>query len=198
MQSFKRHLVTAALPYANGPVHIGHLAGNFLPADIYTRYLRACKKDVYFVCGTDEHGVPITIRAMKEGVTPQEIVDKYHEIIRSSLEGMGISFDIFSRTSKPIHHETSQAFFKTLYDKGVFEEKESEQFYDEEKQTFLADRYITGTCPHCQHPQAYGDQCEKCGTALSPEELINPRSALSSSVPVKKKTRHHFRGYYAP
>jgi len=192
MKEFKRHLVTAALPYANGPVHIGHLAGNFLPADIYARYLRANKKDVLFICGTDEHGVPITIRAMKEGVTPQDIVDKYYAIINDSLNTMGISFDIFSRTSKPIHHETSQAFFKTLYDKGLFEEKESEQYFDEEKQTFLADRYITGTCPKCQNPNAYGDQCEKCGSALSPDELINPKSALSASIPIKRKTKHWY------
>jgi methionyl-tRNA synthetase len=192
MKEFKRHLVTAALPYANGPVHIGHLAGNFLPADIYARYLRATKADVKFICGTDEHGVPITIRAMKEGVTPQDIVDKYYTIISESLKEMGISFDIFSRTSKPIHHETSQAFFKTLYEKGLFEEKESEQYFDEEKQTFLADRYITGTCPKCANPNAYGDQCEKCGSALSPEELINPKSALSASVPIKKVTKHWF------
>lgn len=192
MKAYKRHLVTAALPYANGPVHIGHLAGNFLPADIYVRYLRAKKEDVKFICGTDEHGVPITIRAMKEGVTPQEIVDKYYKIIDESLQQMGISFDIFSRTSRPIHHETSQAFFKTLYDKGLFEEKESEQFFDEEKQTFLADRYITGTCPNCSNPGAYGDQCEKCGTSLSPEELIDPKSALSQSIPVKRKTTHWY------
>ncbi|MBL7774160.1 MAG: methionine--tRNA ligase [Chitinophagaceae bacterium] len=189
---FKRHLITAALPYANGPVHIGHLAGNFLPADIYTRFLRAKKEDVKFICGTDEHGVPITIRAMKEGVTPQDIVDKFHTIINDSLKEMGIAFDIFSRTSKPIHHETSQAFFKTLYDKGLFEEKESEQFFDEEKQTFLADRYITGTCPKCGNESAYGDQCEKCGSTLSPDELINPKSALSNSIPVKRKTKHWY------
>lgn len=192
MKEFKRHLVTAALPYANGPVHIGHLAGNFLPADIYARYLRAKKEDVKFICGTDEHGVPITIRAMKEGVTPQAIVDKYYTIINDSLKTMGISFDIFSRTSKQIHHETSQAFFKTLYDKQLFEEKETEQYFDEEKQTFLADRYITGTCPKCANPSAYGDQCEKCGSALSPEELIDPKSALSDSVPVKRVTKHWY------
>lgn len=189
---FKRHLVTAALPYANGPVHIGHLAGNFLPADIYTRYLRARKEDVKFICGTDEHGVPITIRAMKEGVTPQEIVDKYYNIINDSLKTMGISFDIFSRTSREIHKETSQAFFKNLYDQGIFEESESEQFYDDEKKMFLADRYITGTCPKCGNESAYGDQCEKCGSTLSPEELINPKSALSHSVPIKKTTKHWF------
>ncbi|MBK7762279.1 MAG: methionine--tRNA ligase [Bacteroidetes bacterium] len=192
MEKFKRHLVTAALPYANGPVHIGHLAGNFLPADIYARYLRANKKDVKFICGTDEHGVPITIRAMKEGVTPQDIVDKYHHIINESLKEMGISFDIFSRTSNQVHHETSQAFFKKLYDNHLFEEKESEQYFDEEKQTFLADRYITGTCPKCANPNAYGDQCEKCGSALSPDELINPKSTLSSSIPQKKVTKHWY------
>ncbi|MEZ5047790.1 MAG: methionine--tRNA ligase [Chitinophagaceae bacterium] len=192
MKEFKRYLVTAALPYANGPVHIGHLAGNFLPSDVYVRYLRANKKDVKFICGTDEHGVPITIRAMKEGVSPQEIVDKYHKIIDESLKNIGISFDIFSRTSKPIHHQTAQDFFTTLYKKGVFETKETEQYFDEEKQTFLADRYIMGTCPHCKNENAYGDQCEKCGTTLSPEELLNPRSTLSHSIPVKKKTTHWY------
>lgn len=192
MKEFKRYLVTAALPYANGPVHIGHLAGNFLPADIYARYLRARKQDVKFICGTDEHGVPITIRAMKENITPQEVVDKYYTIINDSLNVMGISFDIFSRTSKPIHHETSQAFFKTMYDKGLFEVKESEQYFDEEKQTFLADRYITGTCPKCANPNAYGDQCEKCGSSLSPDELINPKSTLSQSIPVKRMTKHWY------
>jgi methionyl-tRNA synthetase len=192
MTNFKRHLVTAALPYANGPVHIGHLAGNFLPADIYARYLRAQKKDVLYICGTDEHGVPITIRARKEGVTPQDIVDKYHTIIADSLKGMGMSFDIFSRTSNKTHHETSSAFFKTLYDKGLFEERTTEQFYDEEAKAFLADRYIVGTCPKCANENAYGDQCEKCGSTLSPDELINPRSALSNSTPVKKETTHWF------
>lgn len=192
MKEYKRHLVTAALPYANGPVHIGHLAGNFLPADIYARYLRAKKLDVKFICGTDEHGVPITIRAMKEGITPKEVVDKYYDVISKSLQQMGISFDIFSRTSKAIHHETSQAFFKTLYKKGLFEERESDQFYDEEKKMFLADRYITGTCPKCANPNAYGDQCEKCGSALSPDELINAKSTLSNSVPIKKRTKHWY------
>ena len=192
MKKYKRHLVTAALPYANGPVHIGHLAGNFLPADIYVRYLRANNEDVKFICGTDEHGVPITIRAMKEGVTPQEIVDKYFTIINDSLHQMGISFDIFSRTSNQIHHDTSQAFFLNLYEKGLFEERESAQFFDEEKQIFLADRYITGTCPKCGNENAYGDQCEKCGSSLSPEELINPKSALSQSVPIKKNTIHWY------
>jgi len=189
---FKRHLVTAALPYANGPVHIGHLAGCYLPADIYVRYLRAQKRDVKFVCGSDEHGVPITIRAMKEGITPQDVVDKYNAIIRDSFADMGISFDIYSRTSNKTHHETAQAFFRKLYDKGVFEERESEQYYDAEKNTFLADRYIIGTCPVCSNENAYGDQCEKCGSTLSPEQLINPRSALSSAPLVKKKTKHWY------
>ncbi|MCW3124087.1 MAG: metG, partial [Flavipsychrobacter sp.] len=189
---FKRYLVTAALPYANGPVHIGHLAGCYLPADIYVRYQRARKRDVQFVCGTDEHGVPITIRAMKEGITPQDVVDKYHAIIKDSFKDMGISFDIFSRTSNKIHHETSQAFFTKLFNDGVFEERESEQYYDESKDIFLADRYIIGTCPVCGNDNAYGDQCEKCGSTLSPEQLINPRSALSSAVPVKKKTKHWY------
>ncbi len=189
---FKRHLVTAALPYANGPVHIGHLAGCYLPADIYVRYLRAQKRDVKFVCGSDEHGVPITIRAMKEGITPQDVVDKYNAIIRDSFADMGISFDIYSRTSNKTHHETAQAFFRKLYDNGVFEERESEQYYDAEKNTFLADRYIIGTCPVCSNENAYGDQCEKCGSTLSPEQLINPRSALSSAPLVKKKTKHWY------
>jgi len=192
MTNYKRHLVTAALPYANGPVHIGHLAGCYLPADIYVRYLRAQKKDVKFVCGSDEHGVPITIRAMKEGVTPQDVVDKYHALIKSSFEQMNISFDIYSRTSKEIHKETSQAFFKKLYDEGLFEVRETEQYYDEEKQVFLADRYIVGTCPVCGNENAYGDQCEKCGSTLSPEQLINPHSALSKSTPVKRKTQHWY------
>jgi len=190
--SFSRTLVTAALPYANGPVHIGHLAGCYLPADIYVRYLRAKGEDVKFICGSDEHGVPITIRAMKEGTTPQAVVDKYHGLIQESFRAMHISFDVYSRTSKPIHHETSQAFFKKLYDAGVFEEKETEQYFDEEKGVFLADRYIVGTCPVCSNPAAYGDQCEKCGSTLSPEQLINPHSALSKSTPVKRKTKHWF------
>ncbi len=189
---YKRLLVTAALPYANGPVHIGHLAGCFLPSDIYVRYQRAQKRDIKFVCGSDEHGVPITIRAMKEGITPQQVVDKYHAIIQDSFAQMGISFDIYSRTSNKTHHETAQAFFKKLYDDGVFEEKESEQYYDEEAKVFLADRYIVGTCPVCGNDNAYGDQCEKCGSSLSPEQLINPRSALSNAVPVKRKTTHWY------
>ena len=192
IQDPKRYLVTAALPYANGPVHIGHLAGCYLPADIYVRYLRAQKRDVKFIGGSDEHGVPITIRAMKEGITPQQVVDRYHAIIKESMEQMGISFDIYSRTSNPIHHETASEFFKKLYDDGLFEEKETEQYFDEKTKTFLADRYITGTCPVCANPNAYGDQCEKCGSALSPEQLINPRSALSDAIPVKKKTTHWY------
>ena len=189
---YKRYLVTAALPYANGPVHIGHLAGCYLPADIYTRYQRAQKRDVKFVCGSDEHGVPITIRAMKEGITPQDVVDKYNAIIKDSFAQMGIAFDIYSRTSSNTHKETSQAFFTKLFNDGVFEERESEQYYDEAKEMFLADRYIVGTCPVCGNENAYGDQCEKCGSALSPEQLINPRSALSSAVPVKRKTKHWY------
>lgn len=188
----KRILVTAALPYANGALHIGHLAGCYLPADIYVRYQRAQKRDVKFICGSDEHGVPITIRARKEGITPQDVVDKYHKIIKDSFEDLGISFDIYSRTSNKTHHETAQAFFKKLYDDGVFDEKETEQFYDEEAKVFLADRYIIGTCPVCANENAYGDQCEKCGSSLSPDQLKNPRSALSSATPVKKKTTHWY------
>ena len=192
MNNPKRYLVTAALPYANGPVHIGHLAGCYLPADIYVRYLRAQKRDVKFVGGSDEHGVPITIRAMKEGITPQQVVDRYHAIIKESMGQMAISFDIYSRTSNKVHHETAAAFFKKMYDDGFFEEKETEQYYDESTKTFLADRYIVGTCPVCANPNAYGDQCEKCGSSLSPEQLINPRSALSDAVPVKKTTKHWY------
>ncbi|HEY2725978.1 MAG TPA: methionine--tRNA ligase, partial [Parafilimonas sp.] len=192
MKDFKRYLITAALPYANGPVHIGHLAGVYLPADIYVRYLRAQKRDVKFVSGSDEHGVPITIRAIKENTTPQAIVNKYHTIIKHSLEQMGISFDIYSRTSNEIHHKTASDFFTTLYDKGLFEEKETEQYYDEKEKTFLADRYIIGTCPVCGNSNAYGDQCERCGSSLSPEMLINPRSALSDATPIKKKTKHWY------
>jgi methionyl-tRNA synthetase len=192
MKEFKRYLVTAALPYANGPVHIGHLAGCYLPSDIYVRFQRARKKDIVFVCGSDEHGVPITIRALKEGISPQQVVDKYHVIIKESFEQMGISFDIYSRTSNKIHHETASDFFKVLYNKHLFEERETEQFYDEKTSTFLADRYITGKCPVCGNENAYGDQCEKCGSSLSPEQLINPRSTLSDSVPVKRKTKHWY------
>ena len=192
MKEFKRYLLTAALPYANGPLHIGHLAGCYLPADIYARYLRVQKKNVKFVCGSDEHGVPITIRAMKEGVSPQEIVDKYHAMIADSFEQMGISFDIYSRTSNPVHHKTASDFFKKLYNDGLFQEKETEQYYDEEKKTFLADRYIIGICPVCGNPSAYGDQCERCGSSLSPEQLINPKSALSNAIPIKKNTKHWY------
>jgi methionyl-tRNA synthetase len=192
MSNTKRYLVTAALPYANGPVHIGHLAGCYLPADIYVRYLRAQKRDVKFIGGSDEHGVPITIRAMKEGITPQQVVDRYHAIIKESMQQMGISFDIYSRTSNEVHHKTASDFFKKLYDDGLFEEKETEQYYDEKTNTFLADRYITGTCPVCSNDKAYGDQCEKCGTSLSPEQLINAKSALSDATPVKKKTTHWY------
>jgi len=192
MNDPKRYLITAALPYANGPMHIGHLAGCYLPADIYVRYLRAQKRDVKFIGGSDEHGVPITIRALKEGITPQQVVDKFHAIIKESMEQMGISFDIYSRTSNKVHHDTASAFFKKMYDDGLFEEKETEQYYDETTKTFLADRYIIGTCPVCANPNAYGDQCEKCGSALSPEQLINPRSALSDAVPVKRKTKHWY------
>ncbi|CAN5681011.1 hypothetical protein BH10BAC3_BH10BAC3_02870 [soil metagenome] len=190
--TYNRLLVTAALPYANGPVHVGHLAGCYLPADIYVRFQRSKKKDILFIGGSDEHGVPITIRAMKEGVTPQDVVDRYHTVIKDSFEKMGISFDIYSRTSNAGHHQTASDFFKKLYDAGLFEEKETEQYYDEEKQTFLADRYIIGTCPVCANPNAYGDQCEKCGSSLSPEQLINPRSALSNNTPVKRTTKHWY------
>lgn len=192
MNNPKRYLVTAALPYANGPVHIGHLAGCYLPADIYVRYLRAQKRDVKFIGGSDEHGVPITIRAMKEGITPQQVVDKFHALIKESMSQMNISFDIYSRTSNKVHHETAAAFFLKLYNDGLFEEKETEQYYDETAKIFLADRYIVGTCPVCGNTNAYGDQCEKCGSALSPEQLINPRSALSDAVPVKRKTTHWY------
>ncbi len=191
-QTFNRTLVTAALPYANGGVHIGHLAGVYVPADIYVRYLRLRGREVLFICGSDEHGVPVTIRARKEGCTPQEVVDRYNRVIRESFEGFGISFDFFGRTTSPTHRQLASDFFRTLYDKGEFVEKESEQYYDEEAKTFLADRYITGECPHCHAEGAYGDQCEKCGTALSPTELINPRSTVSGSTPVLRKTRHWY------
>jgi methionyl-tRNA synthetase len=192
MKKFKRHLITAALPYANGPLHIGHLAGAYLPADIYVRYLRANQKDVAFICGSDEHGAAITLRAKKEGITPQEIVDKYHKINQESFEKIGLSFDIFSRTSLPEHHQTSQDFFLKLAENGAFDKKESQQFYDEEAKQFLADRYITGECPKCGYHSAYGDQCEKCGSTLSPTDLINPKSTLSGSKPVLKDTAHWY------
>ena len=192
MKDYKRTLVTAALPYANGGVHIGHLAGVYVPSDIYVRYLRLKKRPVLFVCGSDEHGVPITIRARKEGITPQEVVDRYHGIIKQSFADFGISFDIYSRTTSETHHKTASEFFRKLYDKGEFVERESEQLYDEEAHQFLADRYVTGECPHCHNEGAYGDQCEKCGRDLSPTELINPKSAISGSVPVMKKTKHWY------
>lgn len=189
---FKRTTVTAALIYANGPIHIGHIAGCYLPADIYVRYLRATGQDVKFISGTDEHGVPITIKAKKEGVTPQEVVDKYYGIIKDSFEEFGISFDIYSRTSNKVHHDMSQDIFKNIYDKGQFIEETTEQYYDEKAQTFLADRYIIGTCPKCGNESAYGDQCERCGSTLSPTELINPRSALSGEKPVMKETKNWY------
>ncbi len=190
--NFKRHTVTAALPYANGPVHIGHLAGCYLPADIYVRYLRSKGEDVKFICGSDEHGVPITIKAKKEGVTPQQVVDKYNKIMGDAFKEFGVSFDIYSRTSSPTHHATASEFFKTLYDKGVFQEEVTEQYFDEKANQFLADRYIIGTCPKCANENAYGDQCEKCGTSLNPTDLINPRSTLSGEKPVLKKTKNWF------
>ena len=191
-KQFARTLVTAALPYANGGVHIGHLAGVYVPADIYVRYLRLKQRDVLFICGSDEHGVPVTIRARKEGCTPQQVVDRYNKIISESFREFGISFDNYGRTTSEIHRKTASDFFRKLYEKGEFVEKESEQYYDEEAHTFLADRYITGECPHCHFEHAYGDQCEKCGTALSPTELINPKSALSGSEPVLRKTKHWY------
>ena len=192
MRTFKRHIVTAALPYANGGVHIGHLAGCYLPADIYVRFLRSKGEEVKFICGSDEHGVPITIKAKKEGITPQQVVDKYHVLMRDSFAGFGISFDIYSRTSSKVHHETASQFFKDLYDKNVFTEEVTEQYFDEKANQFLADRYIIGTCPKCGNENAYGDQCEKCGTSLSPTDLINPRSTLSGEKPVLRKTKNWF------
>ncbi len=192
MRKFKRHLITSALPYANGPIHIGHLAGVYIPSDIYTRYLRLKGEDVISICGSDEHGVPITLKARQEGVSPQVIVDRYHELNKSSFEKFGIAFDIYSRTTSKIHYDTASEFFRTLYNKGVFIEKTSEQFYDEEAGQFLADRYITGTCPYCGYEKAYGDQCERCGTSLSPAELINPRSTISGNEPVLRKTKHWY------
>ena len=191
-KNYKRILVTTALPYANGPVHIGHLAGVYVPADIYTRYQRLKGRDVILIGGSDEHGVPITLKARKEGVTPQDIVDRYHNIIKKSFEEFGISFDIYSRTTSDIHEKMASDFFRTLYDKGVFIEKESEQYYDEEAGQFLADRYITGTCPHCKNEHAYGDQCEACGTSLNATDLINPKSTISGSRPVLRKTKHWY------
>ncbi len=191
-KEYKRYLITSALPYANGPVHIGHLAGVYVPSDIYTRYLRLKGYDVISVCGSDEHGVPITIKARKEGITPQQVVDRYHAIIEKSFRRLGMSFDIYSRTSSPTHRVTASEFFRKLYDEGKFIEQTSMQYYDEEAKTFLADRYIVGTCPRCQNEKAYGDQCEKCGSTLSPDELINPKSAVSGAVPVKRETKHWY------
>ena len=192
MNQPKRYLITSALPYANGQKHIGHLAGAYIPADIYVRYLRAQKRDVVFVCGSDEHGTAIPIQAMKEGTTPREIIDKYHVIMKQNFDDLGISFDIYDRTSNAIHHETTQEFFTYLNDRGELEVKETEQYYDEQAQTFLADRYIKGTCPNCGFESAFGDQCERCGTALSPDELINPVSTLSGNTPIKKLTKHWY------
>ena len=192
MKKYKRYLITSALPYANGPIHIGHLAGVYVPSDIFTRYLRMKGEDVISVCGSDEHGVPITLKARNEGVSPQEIVDRYHALNKKAFEDFGIAFDIYSRTSNKVHYETASEFFLKLYNKGEFTEKTSEQYYDEEEGTFLADRYIMGTCPHCGNENAYGDQCEKCGTSLSPSELINPHSTISGSKPVLRETLHWY------
>ena len=191
-KEYKRYLITSALPYANGPVHIGHLAGVYIPSDIYTRYLRLRGRDVIHICGSDEHGVPITIKAKKEGITPQQVVDRYHAIIKKSFADLGISFDIYSRTTSPVHTVTASEFFRKLYDEGKFIERTSEQYYDEEAQSFLADRYIVGTCPRCGNERAYGDQCEACGATLSPDELINPHSAISGSPLVKRETKHWY------
>ncbi|PJJ83510.1 methionine--tRNA ligase [Mucilaginibacter auburnensis] len=192
LDNFKRYTITSALPYANGPLHIGHLAGAYLPADIFVRFLRLKKKDVVYICGSDEHGAAITIKAKKEGTTPQAIIDKYHEQIKKSFEEFGIGFDIYHRTSSPIHHDLSQEFFLNLYEKGEFVEQYSEQYFDEDFQQFLADRYITGTCPNCHNDNAYGDQCERCGTSLNPTDLINPVSTLSGKPPVLKATKHWY------
>ena len=188
----KRYTVTAALPYANGPLHIGHISGVYLPADVYARYMRSSGRDILFVCGSDEHGAAITIRAKKDKISPTEIVDKYHAILEQGMKDLGISFDIYHRTSSELHHETAAEYFKDLEAKGVFEVRESEQYFDESEQQFLADRYITGTCPRCEHPKAYGDQCENCGSALSPTDLINPKSTLSGNKPVLRPTSHWY------
>ncbi|HBT08874.1 MAG TPA: methionine--tRNA ligase, partial [Leeuwenhoekiella sp.] len=192
MMSPKRYTITAALPYTNGPIHIGHLAGVYVPADIYARYLRGMGKDVAYICGSDEHGVAISIKAKKEGITPQEVVDKYHKIIKDSFEDFGISFDNYSRTSAQVHHDTASEFFKTLYAKGDFIEEVTEQLFDAEANQYLADRFVTGTCPKCGHEEAYGDQCENCGSSLNATDLINPKSTISGSKPVLKETRHWF------
>ena len=191
-KDFKRYTVTAALPYTNGPIHIGHLAGVYVPADIYVRYLRGRGKDVVFVSGSDEHGVAITMKARKEGISPQDIIDKYHPMIKSSFEEFGISLDIYHRTSSKTHHETASEFFKNLSDQGVFDEKSNQQYYDDKEKQFLADRYIIGTCPNCKFDEAYGDQCENCGTSLSPDELIDPKSALSGDKPILRETKHWY------
>ena len=192
MKKFKRYLITSALPYANGPIHIGHLAGVYIPSDIYTRYLRIKGEDVISICGSDEHGVPITLKARNEGITPQQVVDRYHTLNKKAFQDFGIAFDIYSRTSNKVHYETASDFFLKLYKNGEFTEKTSSQYYDEEAGCFLADRYIMGTCPHCGNENAYGDQCEKCGTSLSPTELINPRSTVSGSKPVMRDTLHWY------
>ena len=192
MEDPKRITITAALPYTNGPVHIGHLAGVYVPADIYARYQRMVGMDVAFVCGSDEHGVPITLKAKREGITPQQVVDKYHAIIEKSFVDFGISFDNYSRTSAKIHHETASEFFKKLYDDGKFVEEVTEQLYDEEAHQFLADRFVIGTCPKCSYEESYGDQCENCGTSHNATDLINPKSAISGSKPVMRETRHWF------
>ena len=191
-KEYKRTLITTALPYTNGPVHIGHLAGVYIPADIYARYMRLAGRDVLLIGGSDEHGVPITLKARAEGVTPQDIVDRYHKLIKESFEGLGISFDIYSRTTSPIHHDTASEFFRHLYDKGEFVEQTSEQLYDPEAKQFLADRYVTGECPHCHNPKAYGDQCEACGTSLNATDLINPRSAISGAKPELRPPSHWY------
>jgi methionyl-tRNA synthetase len=192
MSSPKRYLVTSALPYANGLKHVGHLAGAYIPADIYVRYLRANQKDVVFVCGSDEHGTAIPIQAKKEGTTPRAIIDKYHQAMKEDFEALSMSFDIYHRTSEPIHHETAKEFFTKLYEEGALETQESEQYFDEEAQTFLADRFIKGNCPHCKSDRAFGDQCETCGRTLSPDELVNPVSTLSGKTPIKRKTTHWY------
>lgn len=192
MQNPERYTITAALPYTNGPVHIGHLAGVYVPADIYARYLRLNQKEVAFICGSDEHGVPITLKAKKEGITPQQVVDKYHAIIKQSFEDFGISFNNYSRTSAKIHHETASAFFKNLYENGKFIEETSLQLYDEEAKQFLADRFVIGTCPKCGNPDSYGDQCEKCGTSHNATDLISPKSAITGNIPSLKETKHWY------